>query len=242
MPRVEAAGSVRLGERDVRYEIVRSDRARHLRLRVGPAPCLRVIVPRRHVLGDLVQLLDPHRRWIFRQLDRLDALPPPPAEIVSGTSLPYRGADLPVQVRDGVSRRADVALSGAVLLVYRPVAAPTDLRALLEGWYRARARTILTAAVADRGQQIGVTHNGISIRDQRTRWASCSSRGTLSFNWRLVMAPPDVLDYVVVHELVHLIEPNHSPAFWHTLERWCPEYRKQRDWLKENRERLATAL
>ncbi len=74
----------------------------------------------------------------------------------------------------------------------------------------------------------------VTIRDQRTRWGSCSSRGTLSFNWRLIMAPPDVMDYVVVHELCHLIEPNHSRKFWQLLAGLLPDFRQPRLWLKRN--------
>jgi predicted metal-dependent hydrolase len=78
---------------------------------------------------------------------------------------------------------------------------------------------------------LGVTVRRIEVRDQRTRWGSCSTRGTLSFNWRLVLAPFDVLDYVVVHELCHLVEPNHSRRFWRLLETRRPGWRAQRDWL-----------
>ena len=81
---------------------------------------------------------------------------------------------------------------------------------------------------------LGVAHKAIRIRDQRTLWGSCSPRGTLSFNWRLVLAPFDVLDYVVVHELCHLREPNHSRRFWRLVEEHRPHWRAQRDWLHEH--------
>ena len=81
---------------------------------------------------------------------------------------------------------------------------------------------------------LGVEPERIQIRDQRTRWGSCSTRGTLSFNWRLVLAPFDVLDYVVVHELCHLREPNHSRRFWTLVEQRRPGWRAQRDWLHEH--------
>lgn len=87
-----------------------------------------------------------------------------------------------------------------------------------------------------------VKHARITIRDQKTRWGSCSSRGNLNFNWRLVMAPPPIIDYVVIHELAHLIELSHSPRFWETVERYCPDHREHRRWLREHGPRLALLL
>ena len=87
-------------------------------------------------------------------------------------------------------------------------------------------------------QLLGVTYATISIRDQKTRWGSCSSKGNLSFSWRLILAPPKVLDYVVVHELCHRKEMNHSPRFWVLVESMIPDYKTHRKWLKENGEKL----
>ena len=81
---------------------------------------------------------------------------------------------------------------------------------------------------------MGVTYGRISIREQKTRWGSCSSKGNLNFNWRLIFAPPEVLDYVVVHELAHRKEMNHSKAFYAIVESIMPDYRKWKKWLKEN--------
>lgn len=102
----------------------------------------------------------------------------------------------------------------------------------LEG--RRRARRSVTAVAETEAPRLGVSCGRIAIRDQRTRWGSCSPRGTLSFNWRLVLAPHAVLDYVVVHELCHLREPNHSARFWRLVDTVRPGYREQRRWLVEH--------
>ena len=96
---------------------------------------------------------------------------------------------------------------------------------------RRAARELVRMLVDEEAPPLGVTVRRIEVRDQRTRWGSCSTRGTLSFNWRLVLAPFDVLDYVVVHELCHLVEPNHSRRFWRLLETRRPGWRRQSDWL-----------
>lgn len=99
---------------------------------------------------------------------------------------------------------------------------------------RNRARALVHKLVDSQARRLGVSVGRIAIRDQRTRWGSCSSRGTLSFNWRLVHAPLDVAEYVVVHELCHLREPNHSPGFWELVAAARPGYREQRRWLSEH--------
>ena len=97
-----------------------------------------------------------------------------------------------------------------------------------------RARELVTMLAEEEAQELGVAFKRIEIRDQRTRWGSCSTRGTLSFNWRLVLAPYEVLDYVVVHELCHLREANHSSRFWKLVETRRPGWRAHRDWLHQH--------
>lgn len=99
---------------------------------------------------------------------------------------------------------------------------------------RELARLVLTQKAGLYGSIMKVTYGRISIRDQKTRWGSCSTKGNLNFNWRLILAPEEIQDYVVVHELAHLKEMNHSPAFWAIVEEILPDYRKRRQWLKQN--------
>jgi predicted metal-dependent hydrolase len=109
-----------------------------------------------------------------------------------------------------------------------------DPRHISEVEGRRAARELVAMLIDEEAPEIGVEPVRVQIRDQRSRWGSCSTRGTLSFNWRLVLAPFDVLDYVVVHELCHLREPNHSRRFWRLVEQRRPEWRAQRDWLHEH--------
>ena len=110
--------------------------------------------------------------------------------------------------------------------------------AALEKRYREAAREYFPKRVAYYQARMGGTYERIVIREQKTRWGSCSSRGTLSFNWRLMLAPPAVLDYVVVHELAHLQQMNHSKRFWDVVAQVMPDYKVYRNWLKENGMRL----
>ncbi len=107
-----------------------------------------------------------------------------------------------------------------------------DERGISERAARRAARELVTRIAETEAAALGVAYERIAIRGQRTRWGSCSARATLSFNWRLVLAPVGVLDYVVVHEVCHLREPNHSPRFWRLVAERRPEWRRHRDWLR----------
>lgn len=121
----------------------------------------------------------------------------------------------------------------------KPVSDLTDAqRTALTQRYIAAAKEYFPKRAAYFRQFTGGTYNRITIRDQKTRWGSCSAKGTLSFNWRLMLAPPAILDYVVVHELCHLTHMNHSAAFWHAVETVYPDYRTARKWLKEHGQEL----
>lgn len=121
----------------------------------------------------------------------------------------------------------------------RPVSELTDTQRLaLEKRYIAAAKEYFPKRVEHFHQFTGGSYNRITIRDQKTRWGSCSARGTLSFNWRLMLAPPGILDYVVVHELCHLTHMDHSAAFWQKVESVYPDYRTARKWLKDHGQEL----
>jgi predicted metal-dependent hydrolase len=109
-----------------------------------------------------------------------------------------------------------------------------DPQRVSEDEARRAARELVSMVLDDEAPQLGVAYRDVRIRDQRTRWGSCSSRGTLSFNWRLALTPFEVLDYVVVHELCHLREPNHSAAFWKLVASRRPGWRRRRDWLNRH--------
>jgi hypothetical protein len=114
-----------------------------------------------------------------------------------------------------------------------------ECRGLLKRWYSEKAAEILPARVAGIAAILEYVPQKIRISDTHRRWASCSSAGTLSFCWRLVLAPPEVIDYVIVHELVHLCQPDHSDHFWAKVEKAMPDYAKHRRWLRENERMLA---
>jgi predicted metal-dependent hydrolase len=160
-----------------------------------------------------------------------------------GTLL-LRGQPMQLHITTEATERAygRVEHSGDKLIVYLPAGSEVDARLVLESWLRRQARHDLVNRIKERSRQMSVAPNRIYLMNQRTRWGSCSSKRNLSFNWRLVLAPPDILDYIVVHELAHLKEMNHSQRFWLLVRSFCPDFDRHKRWLKDNEWRLTTTM
>jgi hypothetical protein len=116
------------------------------------------------------------------------------------------------------------------------------LNSLLEQWYRMQAAKLIKERANKLSAQLELTYNQLIIRGQKTRWGSCSHKGNLSFNWKLIMAPEPIIDYVIIHELVHLKEMNHTKKFWELVAKHCPQWREHRKWLREHETELAAKL
>jgi predicted metal-dependent hydrolase len=224
------------------YRIRRSERARRARILVD-GDGVEVVVPRRFPLRDVAPFVEEKRAWIERTLRRLreseTELPAPRLE--DGGLVPYLGERLwlsvrvePGRQREHVRRRGDelrVALPADPEQLLPPESA---LREALERWYRKRARAEVEPRLDAACARAGTTYTRLQIRGQRTRWASCSSSGAMSFNWRLLLAPAEILDYVVEHEVAHLQLLDHSPRFWRLLASRCPDWREHEAWLRRH--------
>jgi predicted metal-dependent hydrolase len=219
----------------IEYPIRRSDRARRARINVS-ADGVEVVVPRRMALRQVVPFVEEKRPWIERTLRRIrEAEEAAAVRLADGGSVPYLGRSLELRVRVEPGRmRSHVALRGDSLRVAVGSPGADAVRAALEAWYRRRARGEVAPRLDAACARAGTSYTRLSIRAQRTRWASCSSTGAMSFNWRLLLAPPEILDYVVEHEVAHLEVLDHSPRFWRLLGSRSPAYREHERWLRRN--------
>ena len=204
------------------YRIRRSDRARRVRVSVDGAGVVEVVLPRRAPERHAAEAVRELAPWIER---RRRAAARAAAEVarMPGT-VPYLGETLrlhPERGRTRVHRRGDVLL-----------VPPGDAKPALERWYRRQARLEIAPRLDAATARAGTKYSGLTIRGQRTRWASCSSKGAMSFNWRLLLAPPEVLDYVVEHEVCHIEVMDHSPRFWALLAARVPDWRAHSAWLR----------
>ncbi|MBX3031813.1 MAG: M48 family metallopeptidase [Chloroflexi bacterium] len=232
------------------WTIRRSTRARRARIVVSDAGEVVVVLPQRAPIATAERMVRDHAAWIGRTVARVRArhaqvharptLAEGRALMVNG--IPHVVEHRPGPGRTSVIRRLDTDDVGVrASLVVRAADEPTAAAAV-DAWLRQQARIVLTERCAALAPALGVRPTRISVRDTRSRWGSAAVSGSLSFSWRLILAPPWVLDTVVVHELVHLRHANHGPAFQALLRMHAPRADEARRWLREHRHELRTAL
>ena len=216
--------AITVGNPPIPIDIRRSARARRMTLRVSRLDGqVRLSLPKRTPECEALHFLAQQEEWLRRQLAGLGAARQP----AIGDSLPLRGE--PLRIVAGTGRVAQLC-DGAIAVPPDPERLPARLAAFL----KEEARRDLAARSAHHAAALGVGYARITLRDTRSRWGSCSSTGGLMYSWRLVMAPPAVLDYVAAHEVAHLREMNHSPRFWALVADRVPDWRTQRLWLRQN--------
>jgi predicted metal-dependent hydrolase len=192
---------------------------------------LTVRAPLRMPESSIQEFVRSHAEWIRKKQAQVKAAPPPPKKsYINGETFLYLGKEYPLTI---ISHpRPSLTFSGGRFRLGMS-ALPKGMQVFLR-WYKAQARVVISERVAFHGKKHKFSWEKIRISSARTRWGSCSSKGTLSFTWRLAMAPLEVIDYVVVHELVHTQVRDHSPKFWRRLAEIMPEYERCVSWLKKN--------
>jgi hypothetical protein len=228
--------TIQFGSRSVEYSIHRSSRARRLSLRLDPRSGLVFVVPQRWRLEtfDFDALLRERSAWVFRTLDRVARLErnAPKLTLTDGSTFSLLGKEITLRVLRVEKKRTVVKMNGNELLVQTSNPDPDHVRAAATAWFKYAAAKIIPERVQQINTQIAFPFKNVIVRDQKSRWGSCSRRGTLSFNWRLLLVPASVMDYLIVHELAHLQEMNHSIRFWRLVHKLCPSFRESERWLK----------
>ena len=253
MPAEERATIVHLPGGPLPYTLRQSPRARTLRVVIDPHRGVLVTVPARANRLDserrAAEFLGEREAWVRRHLARhadLEATLDARGGARDGGCVPLRGELHGVRVVPAVSgiRRSDVVhlADSRELIVHRIARDRRSDAALVERWLRAQAADDLDAAIGRHAEALGVSPTAVTLRDPRSRWGSASRAGRLSFSWRLVLAPPEALEAVVVHELAHLRVFGHGPRFWTLVATRMPEHRTWRRWLHDHAIELHRAL
>ena len=218
-----------------------SRRARRVRVEVRTADEVRLVIPRWASRGEARQFLHSRHEWILRTLarmrQRVEHAPAPTAFRWDGNDrVLLRGDETSVRVVPATLRRPEIRFDEAITILCPPalfadhvVLRRTFLRALKE-----EARREAAQLIAIEAPRLGVRIKALRIADQKSLWGSCSASGRISLNWRLLLAPPEVFRYVVIHELAHLIRRDHSARFWSLVARQMPDYEERRSWLRRN--------
>ena len=210
-------------------KLVRSKR-KTLSLIVETDGTLTVRAPLRMKAADIQRFIEQKADWVKRMQARAQKEAIRSPQFLEGETFPYLGKQIPLRlVQDG--QPALVFIEDSFRLAK---SAQNRAASVFEAWYKQQARAVLVERVHFFARKYAFEMEKVRISSARTRWGSCSAKKTLSFTWRLVMAPPEVVDYVVVHELCHLRELNHFPSFWAQVEAILPDYKSCQKWLKDN--------
>ena len=229
---------IRIGEQVIEYSLRRSKRRKKtVGIRIAPG-IVEVAAPHRTAIREIEEILKKRENWILEKLESASQEPSPPS-LVTGESIPLMGKELTLVVRAAEVMKVSASSVDDRLEVLVPKEISPDerqehIRTAVVRWYRSQIAEFLEQRVSHWLPIMGRTETPkVLVREQRARWGSCSSDGTLRFSWRLAMVEPDLIDSVVVHELAHLEVMNHSPAFWQVVIRVMPDARERRKRLKE---------
>jgi predicted metal-dependent hydrolase len=215
------------------YKVVRSAKRKKLTITVERDRSVIVHAPAGTSEEAISRIVEGKRQWLFGKLNhpqKYQIRPHAPGkEVVNGESAPYLGRDYRIEVAETSSGEVEFSRRFVV-----PTAHQDRRREVLRDWYVARANEKIVPRVNRHARDLGVKFAATKIVDNRYRWGSCTVNDNVTFNWRLIKAPMFVIDYVIVHELVHLIENNHTPQFWSIIRANNPTMEKAKAWLKEH--------
>ncbi len=221
---------IAVGSRHLRLLFVRNRRARRYVLRLRQDEVARVTIPRGGSAAEARKFAERNVSWLQRQLLYRAATPPASRAWLAGSTILFRGQH--VSLETGLNGEAPLLrFGGQELRIKDP---GNDLRPEVESHLWRLAARELPSRVLELASRHQLPVRRVCVRNQKSRWGSCSRQGTICLNWRLLQAPESVRDYLIFHELAHLKEMNHSPRFWSLVARLCPEYRQAEAWLKKN--------
>jgi len=216
--------------RQILLAVIHNHRARRYLLRLRPDGSVRLTIPRRGSVIEGRRFAERNVEWLARQLERLSAHPVKPKQWLVGTEILFRGES--VKLEAGVNGESgNIQFGGEAVKVNDHEA---NLRPAIERHLWRMAAKELPPRVLEYARLHQLPVRRISVRNQKSRWGSCSRRGTISLNWRLIQTPAFVRDYILIHEIMHLQEMNHSSRFWREVERACPDYETAERWLKQH--------
>ncbi|MEY4597733.1 MAG: hypothetical protein RLZZ445_530 [Pseudomonadota bacterium] len=224
---------IELGEQRVSYTLRRSPRRRSIALLIDERG-LRVAAPLAAPQQAIDSILREHAAWVLRKVGDWQQKRPPPRNWTAGEQIMFIGQPLSLVMRSGIEAPQ---IDGDCLLVGPPALAPKAVETRVRNWLKRQALDLYTQRCADFSMQLGLPAPAVRLSSARTRWGSCHSSGRISINWRLIQGPQAWIDYVAAHEVAHLRQMNHSPAFWRTVGTLVADYAERRTALRRESQR-----
>jgi len=218
----------------VAYRIRKSHRARNIRMTFEDEESLVVTLPDHRRLQDVESALFEHKNWILRKSKEIQTKIkiPPPFLLQDGAQLPVLDKACPLSLSIKNKEKARWYFQHNTLNITAPQLTPSIISRGVVHWYRTMAHLFLEDRVPYWSKEISVSPNNIRVKNQNTLWGSCSKKANLNFNWRILLLSKQAADYLIIHELSHLKELNHSPKFWQLVQKYCPEYKTYKAELK----------
>ena len=232
-PKIPASTVISIDGAAVSVTVRVNARAKSYRLSIPHSGGPLLTLPPHGKWSEAEAFLERHRNWLAARIKRA----PNTTHMGDGGMVPLRGVEHAIIGTGKIRGRVELAEDEGEPVLLVP-GEPAHQERRLTDWLKDQALVDLTERSAFHAARLGVSVKSIKMRSQASRWGSCSSTGTINYNWRLVLAPPFVLDYVAAHEVAHLVEMNHSAAFWATVKRTMPDMEKGRAWLKAHGRQL----
>ena len=236
---------LKIGNTVIEYELYTSTKAKKVSVTIKNQR-VRVAIPMGLSLDYAKNFVEENKEWILTHFQKHLSQSGnfSPKKYVSGEKLFYRGRKYPLLIEETSESNYYALFIGSRIMVYVPPGLSPEnqstlAKKIIEEWYRGQAEKLLSEQVSYYSKLLAISFNKLKIKDQKTRWGSCSNKGNINLNWRIIMAPNQVAAYVIIHELTHLKYLNHSKDFWKKIEQYLPDYKKWKKWLAGNGKELS---
>lgn len=223
----------------IEYQLIKSNRKT---LTITILPTKEVVVKAPRILSDqeIMRMVMQKGKWITDKISQMAELPfEPEQRYVDGTSILYRGKEYRLKIlEDCRVRKSEIQIHQDEIVVIMKQKKLQLIPELLEGWYKEQIKNLIYNKLDYYNSFINRKISNVRIKNHKKRWGSCSNLGNLNFNWRIILMPDEMFDYIVVHELCHLIHMNHSKEYWKSVERILPDYKEREKWIRQNGAKL----
>jgi len=240
MPNLIDMNTIVLEGYQLTYHVINQKNRKSVQLKIRTSTHLEITAPNNFPSASIKKILHDKSTWIVKKIIHLSSAMENPINksITHGATILYFGTPHTLVFTNNQNSQPTISLKDNQITIDIPLLNAVQTTSLVESvlkqWYLERARSILSTKTSLWSGKIDVQPKRITIKDQKTRWGSCSSKSNINYNWRIVMAPIEVIDYLVIHELCHLRIPNHSALFWQEVGKFSPNFKSHRTWLQTN--------